>query len=99
LLVEALIIEHAGVVELLVQLNVGVLAGVVNAQAGQQLLIEVGLEVGELGALQGRYLREHPLLRVVLLRIEGIEKLQEFQALGGALAIGKKPKMALFGLR
>ena len=37
LLLEALVVEHAGVVELLVQPNARVLVGVVYAQAGQHL--------------------------------------------------------------
>ena len=53
LLAEALVVEHAGVVELLVQLNIRVLAGVVHPQAGQQLPGEVG-QLGASGWAPGR---------------------------------------------
>jgi hypothetical protein len=86
LLEKSLFIEDVSVVEHFVQLEVDAIGAFEEAEAGQDLFVQMGFEIGQLGFLDAGQLFEEAFFVVIIQFVEGVEKLDDLEILFGGTA-------------
>lgn len=96
--IHAFTVQNAGEVDLLADFDVDVLLDVDEAQADEELLVEVALEISQVAFGYPFQFGEQLVLIVFLQPVEGIEKFDEFAFRPAVQPVGVKLEIAFFGL-
>jgi hypothetical protein len=96
--VEAFIVEDPGIVQLFMELDIYILFAAQEPEAGQQLFVQVGLDIGQLLLLDGGQFFEQYGLIIIADLVQGVEKLDDLEVLVGGIPPDIQLEVAFFGL-
>jgi hypothetical protein len=96
--VQAFIVEDPGIVQLFMELYIYILFAAQEPEAGQQLFVQVGLDIGQLLLLDGGQFFEQYGLIIIADLVQGVKKLDDLEVLVGGIPPDIQLEVAFFGL-
>jgi len=92
------VVKDTGIIQLFVQLQVDAFRAFQQAQTGQQFLIKMGFEIGQLGLFNAGYFFQYLLFVIVFGLVDGVEKLDDLEVLAGRTPLYIELEMPFFCL-